>query len=76
MYEKYKGKQLCDNVNQLWVVLDLLIPAVKKNELLGKHFYTKNNKVGIFVTLKVKLMFKLQKWIFMSNMNVFTKKWF
>ena len=23
---------------------------VKENELLGKHFYAKNNKVGIFVT--------------------------
>ena len=43
MYEKYERKQLCDCVDQLWVVLDLLIPMLE-NKLLGKHFYTKNNK--------------------------------
>ena len=34
---------------------------VKENKPSGKHFYVKNNKVGIFVTLKDEFVCKLQK---------------
>jgi hypothetical protein len=61
MYEKYERKPLCDCVHQLRVVLNLPIPMLEENELLEKHFYAKNNKVDIFVTLRLKFMCKLQR---------------